>query len=1237
MNVPDHLNDSAFTLMPDHVPTPHEGVRTQSQIEQKVSLESVVEWQETFRPVYLEIARVLPGVSKEEFKTSLFRLMKDLASQHGTGAFRDDPTQTAAVQGTGFGRLGLHRELCQSWRDLCSKVRAWMHALDAHFETRGVPNTFWRPEHLAGPKTVAEVNRLRNQYQVKYVNPMVHLYELNINRPLLEDGSFMDVEVWKASMQSTLSDASMEGQTPVKRVSPWANWGASSSNVPPPPPGPPPSTGNPASASNAAGASPPASAPTDLKTPYFITANVTFGATAAYNGNMLRDHPETGGTLWRLSGDDLSRLEETAREKLRNSPNPYFDKSDLDKWLKKCANPTCNQFAYAKPPMGHESCWNKAQWNADDFQNERMFSRECLFCCGQCAYQFVQPDRLRMAGKPEPESSIRLCDPNFGPGNWSLRGRYHYAHCSCNDAAKPYDSWLAIGHFTRTNDGKLAVEHFVRDNMRRINAGEFTGLVKTRLQPKASAQPATGNPASGEVPVKPSAGSDVSTQGESKNAETTFWTKKSFKEMIQLTSVSAHLPHKGVWQDFSATDSYKKQLSSYVEASVDAFRYVLGDLWNRPECTEIRDKAKQGTLRLPDLCALMGMFPAKKSFWGKFSPRQAEFIAKELESHGGIISSLGADSDNVCVEFFGDSMNYLCTPKDDDLNRVAWESDRTLHKITSKKSKRHNWTSVPPEQQFLALRQEPGNPFDNWTVQRSLIAGKSPDELAKMYIAANYELAPPVGLRAPTKFTSHDSVEPFATNFHWSDVDNKLPRFPTLAVPPGTDATFAILKIALNDFAPGCTSDRNHSPKNWKKTQTDISKECRQALHDFLAVIVNQADVVLLISGGCVETFSYSPDWISTKWDKCVQSLNQEVMNDFGVPTSRGKEFVEELDMCSSVHGNDCWHAVSTKHSAGMTGEMMTMMLKLCRVYVPCKKFTTFIDGIAELIDKPTATVTTAVNVESDSSTESEHESAGPPVSAEPSEVKLEPSEEVLPEADFGEEPSPDSVPLMKDWAKEEAKEEVKEEPGSDEDKDIDEAPFQVSEEVRQMAPMSPLRTTKEEPSSSAGTVSAPLVPLVGSIAAATGPTPFPTLRGRHSDIRNRDPPRCSYTWSTACYHHPDVIQCGLPVNHGGWHECIECIKWSQNKSALWTQREAGNLGNDSAEAVVAASGAAGVVRFDVAIAPEPPALAHWAQAILDAEPTPTPFFPQYGGTTTSCLTPEGFVQMHFEPRTILT
>ena len=82
-----------------------------------------------------------------------------------------------------------------------------------------------------------------------------------------------------------------------------------------------------------------------------------------------------------------------------------------------------------------------------------------------------------------------------------MRGRYHYAHCSCNDAAKPYDSWLAIGQFTRTNDGKLAVEHFVRDNMRRIKAGEFTGLVKTRLQPKASAQPAAGNPASGEVPV----------------------------------------------------------------------------------------------------------------------------------------------------------------------------------------------------------------------------------------------------------------------------------------------------------------------------------------------------------------------------------------------------------------------------------------------------------------------------------------------------------------------------------------------------------------------------------------------------------------------------------------------------------------------------------------------------------------------------------------------------------------
>ncbi|MCS5674633.1 MAG: hypothetical protein NZ605_06475, partial [Acidimicrobiales bacterium] len=810
--------------------------------------------------------------------------MKDLASQFGTAAFRDDPTQTAAIQGTKFGKLGFLRDLCTDWRDKLTKARTWMRALDAHFESRGVPNTFWRPGHLARPKTVAEVNSLVTQYNSRYATPLVHLWELDKYRPTLADGKFMDVADWKAALELARANSSASSSTgKAPEVSPWAHWGAASPADPTTP-----STGNPASASNVTGASNPASAETELGRSYFITAKVTFSATAAYAGTMLRQCPESGGILWRLSGP-YDRLEETARQKLLSSPNPKFDKKNLDKWFWKCANPTCTQFARAAPPSGHEGSWYAAQWSSEEFFDTTMFSNECLFCCGLCAFQFLAPDQHRLNGKPEPESSLKLCDPEFGPGKWSLRGGYHYAHCNCNDAAKPFESWLALGEFTRANDNKLVIEHFVRDNMRRIRSGEHTGLVKTRLQPQAPAQPAAGTPASGEATAPPSAGPNVSAQVPTRHAGNTFWTKKSFDEMYLITSVSAHTPDKRVWEDFTAEDSHKKQLSKYVEASVEAFRYSMADLWNRPECSEVRDKAERGMLGLPDLCYLMRTFPAKTSYWGKFDDRVAEYIAKELESRGGLIPSLGADTENVSAEFFGDSFNYLLIPKKDDLNRAAWDEDRTLHK-TSKRGKRDNWISVPPEQQFLALRQEQGSPFGHWSVHRSVVVGKAPDDLAKLYLAQAFELAPPPGLRAPTTFTKHDSVEPFATNFHWSDADNRLPPFPALPIPPGSDAKFALLKLAFNDFAPGCTSSRNHSQNNWKKTQTDVSKECRQALHDFVAVIADQADVVLMISGGCVETFAYSPNHISTRWDKCVQALNTEIMTDFGVPTSRGKE-----------------------------------------------------------------------------------------------------------------------------------------------------------------------------------------------------------------------------------------------------------------------------------------------------------------------------------------------------------
>ena len=204
-----------------------------------------------------------------------------------------------------------------------------------------------------------------------------------------------------------------------------------------------------------------------------------------------------------------------------------------------------------------------------------------------------------------------------------------------------------------------------------------------------------------------------------------------------------------------------------------------------------------------------------------------------------------------------------------------------------------------------------------------------------------------------------------------------------------------LCKLGVNDFAPGCTGYRNHSKRNWKQ-DTEVSKECRQALHDFVSVIADQADVVLLLCGGCIETYAYVPH-IATRWDKCIQELNFEIMTDFGVPASRGKEFVSELDMCSSVTRNDCWHPVATEHSAGQTGEMMTLMLKLCRVYAPCKALTQYIDGILALIDQPTADLTSVVDLDGDSSGSEEvvaPPGAGPVASAEPTTVKEEIKEE---------------------------------------------------------------------------------------------------------------------------------------------------------------------------------------------------------------------------------------------------
>ena len=109
-HLPDQLTDSTYILMPDMVPHTHVGIKSVQDAKDRVSLASIVYWQETFRPVYLEAVRLLPGASKEEFTTALVGLMKKLASQHGTGAFREDPTKIEKIQGTRFGSLGLTRD-----------------------------------------------------------------------------------------------------------------------------------------------------------------------------------------------------------------------------------------------------------------------------------------------------------------------------------------------------------------------------------------------------------------------------------------------------------------------------------------------------------------------------------------------------------------------------------------------------------------------------------------------------------------------------------------------------------------------------------------------------------------------------------------------------------------------------------------------------------------------------------------------------------------------------------------------------------------------------------------------------------------------------------------------------------------------------------------------------------------------------------------------------------------------
>ena len=77
-------------------------------------------------------------------------------------------------------------------------MRKWEKALDLHFEARGVINTFWRPGHLARPRTLAEVQSLITEYEQGKGETalMVMLPELDRCRPKDSDGKFVAIDVW---------------------------------------------------------------------------------------------------------------------------------------------------------------------------------------------------------------------------------------------------------------------------------------------------------------------------------------------------------------------------------------------------------------------------------------------------------------------------------------------------------------------------------------------------------------------------------------------------------------------------------------------------------------------------------------------------------------------------------------------------------------------------------------------------------------------------------------------------------------------------------------------------------------------------------------------------------------------------------------------------------------------------------------------------------------------------------
>ena len=190
----------------------------------------------------------------------------------------------------------------------------------------------------------------------------------------------------------------------------------------------------------------------------------------------------------------------------------------------------------------------------------------------------------------------------------------------------------------------------------------------------------------------------------------------------------------------------------------------------------------------------------------------------------------------------------------------------------------------------------------------------------------------------------------------------------------------------------------------------------------------------------------------------------------------------------------------------------MTLMLKLCRIYAPCKALTQLVDGILDLIDLPTAELTSVVNLDGDSSGAEEEVVYQAPASAS-------------------------AAPL-------EVKEEIKEEPEEPEPSLCGSPSLtQTPDEVRSLpSPRSPKREPKEPTSGSAGPSPAPPLPLRGSITGHAAPAKAPGFPpnlykpvGRHSDIRYRNVvPRpqtdlmvydqwgqCQFTWQTPCQISP--------------------------------------------------------------------------------------------------------------------